>query len=533
MTKARWPLRAWRVLRYWRGRISRIGLRLLLFNVLAAIMPVAGILYLDVYEQELLLAQERGMVQQARIVAAALATAPVAGAALDADAARRLLARVTPGDARIRVYDVNATLVADSARLSPRGEATPAPSYDQVGVGTRDEWLYRLGSWLAQWRRRAADLLRPRMTVPDGAVPVPASGLPEVRTALGGRFGAATRPTPGQRSLTLTVALPVGDATGVAGAVTVSQSTYRILQALYTIRLRIFRIIVATLALSAAISGLLGVTIVVPIRRLRRAALSLARGERRVPTHFPGVDRRDEMGDLARALEEVTRRLQAHVTLLESFAGDVAHEFRNPLASIRTALDVVQDTADPLERERFLQMARRDIDRLDRLVVGVRDLARIDSAIEREDLEWVDLTALVSGLLAHRHPTLPLASTSAAPIHVRAQPDRLLQVAENLVDNAVSFSPQPESVVVRLRKDGDAAVLTVEDRGPGIPPAHRERVFERFFSYRPGSATARHEHAGLGLAIARAIVEAYGGVITVGDRDGGGAKFEVRLPLVR
>ena len=558
--------------RSWRARLSRIGMRLLMFNVLAAVMPVAGVLYLDVYEQELLLAQERGMVQQARLVAAALASSsegaipgtradpasvdveslaaaiaaaggsaspaatpppimPPAAQALDGEAARQFLTRLTPGDARIRVYDTAALMVADSARLSPRTGAPPSASYDQVGVGTRDEWLYRLGSWIAANRRWLSSWLRPRLSTP--ATSGPATGVPpEVRVALGGRFGAATRPTPGQRSLTLTVALPVHGSDGVAGAVTVSQSTYRILQALYTIRLRIFRIVVATLALSGLISAVLGLTIVWPIRRLRRAALSLARGDRRVPTHFPGTERRDEVGDLARALEESTRRLQAHVTLLESFAGDVAHEFRNPLASIRTALDVVLDTAEPAERGRFLAMARRDIARLDRLVLGVRDLARIDSAIEREAVEAVDVGSLLASMQEHRRVEVAVTPPGDGRLLVRAHPDRVWQVIENLVGNAESFSPAPGSVRVDALADDEAVLIRVGDRGPGIPPAHRHRIFERFFSYRPGSPV-RHEHAGLGLSIARAIVEAYGGTIAARDRDGGGTVFEVRLPRVR
>jgi two-component system sensor histidine kinase ChvG len=573
MTRLRLPRLA-RVHRSLRARLSRIGMRLLMFNVLAAVMPVAGVLYLDVYEQELLLAQERGMVQQARLVAAALASGgagatsgaadvvssppasdaeslaaaiastaeppgpgtdlpvvPPSAQVLDGATARNLLTRLTPGDARIRVYDLAGLPVADSARLSPRTDVPPSASYDEVGVGTRDEWLYRLGSWIAANRRRMSAWLRPRLSTP--ATSGPATGVPpEVRMALGGRFGAATRPTPGQRSLTLTVALPVNGSDGVAGAVTVSQSTYRILQALYTIRLRIFRIVVATLALSGLISAVLGLTIVWPIRRLRRAALSLARGDRRVPTHFPGIERRDEVGDLARALEESTRRLQAHVTLLESFAGDVAHEFRNPLASIRTALDVVQDTSDPEERERFLAMARRDIARLDRLVLGVRDLARIDSAIEREDVEPVDIGPLLGSMQEHRRIAVTVTPAGDGPLLVRANPDRLWQVIENLVGNAESFSPEPGSVTVEARADGEALLIKVSDRGPGIPAAHRDRVFERFFSYRPASAV-RHEHAGLGLSIARAIVEAYGGTIATRDRDGGGTSFEVRLPRAR
>lgn len=522
----------------WRVGLSRIGGRLLLFNVLAAIMPVAGILYLDVYEQQLLQAQERAMVREARLVAGALG----ADASLDAAQATALLTRTVPGDSRVRVYNSTGALVADSARLARRADPPQSAAYGGATPATRDIWLYRLGAWIASWRQG----IRTRIAGEAGAPSAPAAsetaaspssgaGPPvEVAAALARRFGTAIRPTPGQRSLTLSVAIPITGPAGsrdVIGVATISQSTYRILQALYAVRLRIFRIVVGTLLLAAAISAVLALTIVRPIRRLRRAALALARGERSMPSSFPGTERRDEVGDLARALEELTRRLQAHVTLLESFAGDVAHEFRNPLASVRTAIDVLQEATDPDERARFLSLVRRDVERLDRLVVGVRDLARIDSAIERDVLEAVDVADLARQLGDHRYGSCGVTVTCEdEPLIVRAHPDRLTQVLENLVDNAVSFSPQPGTVAVSVRHDDTRVVVAVSDRGPGIPDSHRDRIFDRFFSYRQGAASGRHEHAGLGLAIARAIVEAYDGTIVTRPRDGGGAVFEVGLP---
>lgn len=513
-----------------RSQVSRIGVRLLMFNLLAVMMPVAGILYLDVYEQELLNAQERGMIDQARLTAAALG----GSTAIPPDeAARTLLANLTPGDARIRVIGLRGDVIADSARVARRpppasGDTSPAPPTD----ATREEWLYRLGSWMATLRHR----LRPT-TAPDStarsARPDDGAVATEIQAALKGRFGAATRPSRGQRSLTMTVALPIVQGGEVAGAVAVSQSTIRILRSLYVVRLRIFRIVVATLALAAVISAILTWTIVRPIRQLRRATPALAHGHRPPVSPVPGIDRHDEIGDLARALDDLTRRLQAHVALLEAFAGDVAHELRNPLTSIRAAIDVVRDAEDPTERARFVSLMRRDIDRLDRLVTGVGDLARLDRAIESDVLESVDVNRLARNVGDQRYAARQLQITNdALPLLVRAHPDRLAQVLENLIDNAVSFSPDPGSVVVSLHVEGRWVVVGVADRGPGIPENHRERVFERFFSYRPGTGTARHEHAGLGLAIARAIVEAYHGTIAARPRDGGGTMMEVRVPRV-
>ncbi len=207
---------------------------------------------------------------------------------------------------------------------------------------------------------------------------------PEVRTALEGKYGAATRPTPGQRSLTLNSAVPIKSGGTVTGAVVVSQSTFRMLQALYSLRLRIFEIVLASVVLAALLSALMSATIVRPLVKLRSAAVSLA--ERRAPLSgtFNVVARRDEIGDLARALEELASRLDGHIRLLESFAADVSHEFRNPLASIRTAAEMLVAAEDPADRSRFFDMLTRDVDRLERLVAGVRELARIDTQLSQE-----------------------------------------------------------------------------------------------------------------------------------------------------
>jgi two-component system sensor histidine kinase ChvG len=270
-----------------------------------------------------------------------------------------------------------------------------------------------------------------------------------------------------------------------------------------------------------------------PLVRLRRTALALA-DRRATPGSFASVTRRDEIGDLARTLEELTTRLDAHIKLLESFAADVAHEFKNPLASIRTAAELAATTEDAVERQRLLAMLVRDVDRLERLVTGVRELARIDTQLAHDALQPIALGGLlrsiVSGVeLQGRRVALSIDG-DAAPLVVRATEDRLVQVFENLLQNAVSFSPPESAIDVAVRTQAKLAVVQIADRGPGIPEAHLDRVFERFFTYRPNDGS-RREHTGLGLAIARAIVEGYGGVIQAGNRDGGGAVFEVRLPL--
>jgi two-component system sensor histidine kinase ChvG len=520
-------------------RPSRIGRRLLAFNLLVAFLPVAGILYLDVYETRLLDAQERGMVQQGRLLAAALGDAE----ALSSARAQALLDRFgRRGDARLRVYDAQGALVADSLRSDvERAERAGASEpYAALSPGGRSPLLYRAGARLAALRREAARWTRELLSTPRKAAPVaevdPRAPAPEIRAALQGRYGAATRQTPGQRSLTLTSAVPIRHGDQVIGAAVVSQSTFRILQALYAVRLRIFEIVLASMAAAAVLSVALSATIVRPIVRLRREAIALAARSRLLPGRFPDAGRSDETGDLARALDALTHRLDAHIRLLESFAADVSHEFKNPLASIRTAAEMLAHTDEPRERDRFLEMLTRDVDRLERLVSGVRELARIDAQLAQEPLADVDvkalLTEIVAGVRLLGGGPVELA-TGRGECRVRASTDRLAQVFENIVQNARSFSPPDRAIDISLHGEPGACRVVVADRGPGIPPAHLESVFDRFFTYRPDEPAGRREHAGLGLAIARTIVEGYGGTITARNREGGGACFEVRLPSTR
>jgi two-component system sensor histidine kinase ChvG len=527
----------WRRLRAWRP--SRIGLRLLAFNLLLVFLPVFGILYLDVYETRLLAVQERGMVQQARLVAAALGDR----APLPADEAVQLLSRFGQrGDARVRVYDATAAPVADSVRL-PEGQVE-GPQDEALSEYTppksvRQRLTYRIGAWLMRARRKIGDISRDVVLssrrTPGTAAEAPRDAGPgaEVRAALAGRYGTAIRPTPGQRSLTLYVAVPIRHGDRVVGAVVVSQSTLRILQALYDVRLRIFQIVIASIAAALALGVVASATIVRPLVRLRRAAMALS-DRRATPSGFRHVDRKDEIGDLARSLEELTARLDAHIRLLESFTGDVAHELKNPLASIRVAAETMAASDDERERERLLAMLTRDADRLDRLVSGVRELARIDAQLAQEHVEPFDLTAFVRLLVEGVQQRVPRVSfvfrAEGTAATVRASADRLAQVVENLLDNAASLAPAGSTVDVVVSRNGSHGVVRVEDRGPGIPAGHLDRVFDRFFSYRPDSEG--RDHMGLGLSIVRAIVEGYGGAASASNRPGGGASFQVRLPAL-
>ena len=512
-------------------RPSRIALRLFAFNLLVIFLPVAAVMYLGVYEARLREAQEDGLVQQARLLAAALGDRP----SLDATQVSEVFARLERrGDARYRVYDGAGTLIADSARQAPGGADEPSKYPPTAQRDVRARWLYRIGAWFAGARNAISSVVS-RITAPaadpsrsSDATSVP----PEVAAALAGRYGATTRPTPGQRSVTLFSGVPVRFRGEVTGVVVASQSTFRILSALYAVRLRLFEVVIASLAVAALLTAIAATTIVRPLTRLRRQASTLAERRGQLAAVFAGADRRDEIGDLARALGELARRTNDHIQLLQSFSADVSHELKNPLASIRTAAEMMADSDSEAERRRFLDLMIRDVGRLERLVSGLRDVARVEGQIEADVVEPVNVAQLLAQLVgslnaAPQRSVRVILGPGGDQAVVLASRERLWQVFDNLLANAISFSPDGAAVSVTISAKRPWTWIIVEDAGPGIPDAHLARVFDRFFSYRPGEP--RREHVGLGLAIARQIVESYGGTIGAANREGGGARFEVKL----
>ncbi len=289
-------------------------------------------------------------------------------------------------------------------------------------------------------------------------------------------------PTPGQRSLTLTSAVPIRYEDRVIGAAVVSQSTFRILLSLYRVRLRIFEIVVASIALAVALGLMVSARVVRPLVRLRRVALAIA-DRRAPPDSFRLVKRRDEIGDLARTLEDLTTRLEAHIRLLESFAADVSHEFKNPLASIRSASEVIAGSDDAAERQRLLAMMTRDVDRLERLVSGVRELARIDAELAHDALEPVDVSVLLRQLAeGFVHQGKRVEVDAPFSIRVRATADRLAQVFENLLQNAFSFGP-PDLPVERQGGRRRPCVRRDRDRPRPWDPRRTSRACVRTVLY--------------------------------------------------
>jgi two-component system sensor histidine kinase ChvG len=288
-------------------------------------------------------------------------------------------------------------------------------------------------------------------------------------------------------------------------------------------------------------------TIGEPVRKLAAAAdrVRFGQGGRGELPIFP--ERTDEIGDLADSLKSMTSSLYARIDAIESFAADVAHELKNPLTSLASAMDMIRRAPDAEAREKLLAIARGDIKRIDRLITDISDASRLDAELSREAPEPVDLSRLLATIIEVYRMTetthgikFVLQDDLPAGTIISARDERLGQVFRNLVDNAISFSPAGGTVTVRAFPHEQAARVIVEDEGPGIPPDNLESIFERFYTERPVETFGKN--SGLGLSIARQITESAGGRIwaenrpaiqDVAGRHSSGARLIVDLPVAR
>lgn len=322
----------------------------------------------------------------------------------------------------------------------------------------------------------------------------------------------------------------------MAGAVLVSQSTFRILRELYALRLDVGRVFLWSAGLALALSLVLSLYIILPVSRLSRAAAKALAGGSRAGgalEHFPELRRRDEIGELGEALRGMARRLDARLAESERFAADLAHEFKNPLAAIRSSAELLEEASTEEERRAFARAIVAEVEGLRARVDGLRRLARAETAGGEGAPR--SLEAAVRASWARVRPeaggralALEFARETGAPSLIRLEEGRLESLLDNLLGNAASFARS--RVLVRLRPAGEDFLIEVEDDGPGIPEAHLGRVFERFFSWREGEA--RGEHTGLGLSLVKTLLEAEGGSVRAENlaAPASGARFVAALP---
>lgn len=520
--------------------------RLLIFNLLLAVFPIGAILFLGTYEIQLLESQERAMVQQGRLLASALTGHDLQE---EADAILGRLGART--DARLRVVNNKGMLLADSARPEEDVEdtniissvddsrtSTPEPSYPEENV------IYRIGALPTRTFKTISGFIRPPETPTGDAEYYSGRDIldgPEIRSALMGRYGAATRISRGQKSVTLYSAIPVFREDEVVGAVLVSRSTFAILSDLYQLRLDIATIFLFSVGAAVILSILLARTVTVPVGRLRDQAESILDERGKLQAGFNPLSGRDEVADLSRALYRLSSRLQQRTDHMEDFMADLVHEMKNPVSGILSASELAEQTATG-ETRRFLEVIDREGRRIQRLLDDLRELISVDVRLNRGEHDMVDvgtiLSNLVSGYPYHRKTGVGIDFIDETehddPIYALADPDRLAQAVLNLLDNAVSFSPKAETVELRLgivkgtNGTPDIVRIQIADRGPGIPAELSGKIFERWYTDRPADEAS--DHTGLGLAIVRGIAEGYGGRVDIMPREGGGTVFLLEFP---
>lgn len=534
-----------------------ISIQVSIFLVIIAFLPVAAAMALKTYEKQLLEQLENSNVQQARLVSAGLS-----GTELDAQKARNLLLNMNGRfDARIRILDAGASLVADSAVLQggrekdgggneagfggERQGVAEGRSPEASGKNASETFIYNLFSRPVRIFRR---YFKPPKIVPPSEDYYSVHSVfdgEEISAALDGKYGAATRiSSGGQVSVNLYSAVPVlnpfreSPAGGnVIGVVLVSRSTYKILQNLYELRLELGKIFLWSLLAVALIAVFLTFRISLPLRRLSRQSATCADKKGRVlTTEFTGARRRDEIGELSRSFRSLVEKLNSRIKFAESFASDVSHEFKNPLAAIRAGTEFLSvPSLCAEERAQFVSVINEEVSHLNRLLTEVRNITKIDSdSLDDETRnQKVNLHQFAENIIKRMELAFPgtrffmeeKGFDGNAEILVNG--NYLDRLSENLLSNAAEFGTQ---VIFEIAFDGKNLEISVDDDGKGVPDEEKERIFERFYSNRPDGE--KSAHTGLGLAAVKAVLDFYGGEIRVGKSGRlGGARFTAEFQV--
>jgi two-component system, OmpR family, sensor histidine kinase ChvG len=572
---------------------SSLTRRIVVLNLGGLVVLVVGFLLLDQFRADLIAAREQSLTIQADIIAAAIsasATGDTDSITIDPDKLLQLapgesaapspsdedatefsinpalvgpfLHRlVTPTHTRARIYDSDGRLLLDSRSYSARGAVVRSDLPDVSERRGFADWIiaHLRGLFLASTAPRAED--------PWGTN---GQSMPEVAGALQGKTQSLVRVNHIGETI-VSVGVPIQHMMATRGVLLLSTQGGDIDRVITSARLAQLRFFLVLAVVMLVLSLSLANTIAEPVRRLADAAERVRRGIRSRQQIPDFTARSDEIGHLSRALRDMTRALYNRLDAIESFAADVAHELKNPLTSLRSALETLPRVGAGHSRDRLIAIMQHDVRRLDRLISDISDASRLDAELARGEAGPVDVAALLRAVMSMAQDSprgvrvelsIPVrrGKTASTDYFVLGHDSRLAQVVTNLIDNACSFSEPAGAVRVALERTTarsepeeklvDRVAITVDDDGPGIPPHALERIFERFYTDRPSQGFG--QNSGLGLSISRQIVEAHGGRIwacnrpaelagaRVGSpetdnsdemtRHGAGARFIVELP---
>jgi two-component system sensor histidine kinase ChvG len=500
----------------WFGQLP-LTRRILAVNLLTIVLLAFGVLYLDAFRNQL--SEERLSLihREAEMTSGVLAAAPAAAR----DSVLLSLAKST--GSRIRIYGSDGALESDSWKAT-------GPTYELRDPTTQ------------KWNKDAARSLDRGFNALVGAKPLDDFVEPaddELQAWSEGLYakqtGQAVTMVRNAPDLTpvFSAAAPLGNET-----VLLTTNDREFTRTVRSQRTSLAVAMAVAVLLSVLLSLFLARTIVRPLRRIALAAHRVRLGRAREVKVPRLPSRTDEIGLLARSVSDMSQSLRQRIDNIEHFAADVTHELKNPLASLRSALDGLDRVEDPKLKLQLLAIAKDDVVRLDRLIGDISEAARTDAELARAKFEPVDLGPVIEQLVSaweHRREKgdarLAFARPRRATAVVLGDANRLVRAIDNIIDNAISFSPPGGLVEIAAARVGDEVRIRIDDEGPGVPEEAREAIFNRFHSVRPEEEHFGR-HSGLGLAIARAIVEGHDGEIDVQDRDDApsGARFIIRLP---
>ncbi len=552
---------------------SSLTRRIVMLNIAALAVLVTGILYLNQFRDGLIEAKIKSLCTQGKIIAGAIAASATvdtnsilidpqkllelqAGESvtpapqstdswdfpINPEQVAPLLRRlITPKTTRARIYDRDATLLLDSRVLYSSGEVF---SYNLPPLKTEQNMWERLTSWFSS-KFYSNGITLDREQIKNSSI-----AYPEVYRALNGSLATAKRRNR-QGQLIVSVAVPVQRYRAVVGALLLSTTGSDIDNIVKGERLVIFKVFAVVGSVLLVLSLFLAHTIAHPLSKLSASANRVRNGNNK-RIEIPDFSmREDEIGHLSTSIRDMTNALYARIEAIERFAADVSHELKNPLTSLRSAVETLPLAKNEEAQEQLFEIIQHDVRRLDRLITDISDASRLDAELARETAQIVDITLLLESLVHavqevyHNRQTIDISLKIVPRPHgktylVLGHELRLGQVISNIIENARSFIPYNNGKIsITMKSHASTLILTIEDNGPGIRSENIERIFERFYTDRPNEDTFG-QNSGLGLSISRQIIEAHNGTITAENivdpklgNNKTGARFIITLPLAK
>lgn len=346
----------------------------------------------------------------------------------------------------------------------------------------------------------------------------------DVRLTLEGKYGArTTRKDPGDnKSSVLYVAAPIKVNGDLAGVVTIAKPTTNINNFLDSAKPRISRVGLTAVLIAFALSLLATLWIIRPINRLKLYAEEIRQGNR---AELPRLDK-TEIGDMGNAFERMKEALEGK-KYVEQYVQTLTHEIKSPLSAIRGAAELLEEDMPPDRRDRFLKNVKNEANRIQDIVDRMLELSELETRKKLKNVETVSLNSIIKTVLESKQPMLMKKGLRAAvnadnDLTINGDSFLLNQAVSNLVQNAIDFSPDNSQVKIVMEKDGDAAVLSIIDEGPGIPDYALEKIFNKFFSLnRPDTDK---KSTGLGLNFVREVAELHQGNVVIENMEEGGVK---------